>query len=61
MVTTGARLERSGQKYKVLIADDNIFVVGKIDGNQTDYEHPEIYSNNKSILSLEELHFKVVK
>jgi hypothetical protein len=61
VVKTGDRIERDGQTYEVLIADDKIFVIGKINGDQTDYERPEIYSNNKNILSLKELHFKVVK
>ncbi|MGD9161514.1 MAG: hypothetical protein PVG39_24085 [Desulfobacteraceae bacterium] len=61
MVKTGDKLERDGQVYEVLIADDNIFVIGKIDSGQTDYMYAEIYSNDKNILSLKQLHFKVVK
>lgn len=46
--------------YEAIIADDKYFVLGAIkasaDGSQcTDFTHPEIYSNDPSIMTLEEL------
>jgi hypothetical protein len=57
LVKTGDLLTRDGLKYEVLIADKDIFVIGITCGGRTEYDSPEIYSNDKSVMSLDELGF----
>ena len=63
LVNTGDFIVRDGQKYEVVIADDNIFVICPIvydEAEQSDivkYDKAEIYANQKSINTLEELEF----
>ena len=63
IVETGDILIRDGKSYEVVIADDNIFVVCLMDYDETEgseithYDAPEIYANQRSINTLEDLHF----
>lgn len=62
LVKTGDILLRDDVQYEVIIADDNIFVIGKMrytkrDGWITSYTKTEIYSNLESINTLEQLRF----
>lgn len=63
IVKTGDVLERSKKAYEVLIADDNIFVIGEIRHDPEEgckvvsYENPEIYANQSEINTLSELGF----
>jgi len=61
-VKTNDNLQRSGKKYQVLIADENIFVIGKYNhgGSIVNYSRPEIYSNDETINSLASLGFEVI-
>lgn len=63
LVMTNDTLTRDGQKYEVVIADDNIFVIcpvvydEKEKSNVVKYDKAEIYANQSSINTLEELGF----
>lgn len=62
LVKTGEILLRDDVHYEVIIADDNIFVIGKMrytkrDGWITSFTKVEIYSNLESINTLEQLRF----
>lgn len=63
MVNTKDFLIRNKQKYEVVIADDNIFVICPIiydEVEQSDivkYDKAEIYANQSSINTLDELGF----
>lgn len=63
IVETGDILIRDGKSYEVVIADDNIFVVCLMDYDEaegskvTHYAQPEIYANQRSINTLEDLNF----
>ncbi len=66
MVQTGDVLVRAdgdfAVPYEVIIADDKLFVIGMIkantDGGQSgDFTAPEIYSNDPSVMTLDELGF----
>lgn len=63
LVMTNDVLIRDNQKYEVVIADDNIFVVCPIIYDEVEksdvvkYDKAEIYANQKSINTLEELRF----
>lgn len=58
IVKTGDNLIRNGIKYKVVIADDNIFVICKYKTSSiVNHEHPEIYANQSEINTLEDLNF----
>lgn len=63
MVHTNDILIRNNEKYEVVIADDNIFVICPIfydEVEQSDvvkYDKAEIYANQSSINTLEELGF----
>lgn len=67
VLNTNDIVQRDGQKYQVVIADDNIFVICPIiydDKESCDvvnYEKAEIYSNLKSINTLEDLKFSVLR
>lgn len=64
LVRTNDMLIRDNQKYEVVIADDNIFVVCPIIYEKKEkidvvkYDKAEIYANQSSINTLEELRFK---
>lgn len=64
LVRTSDVLIRDGKKYEVVIADDNIFVVCPIVYNKQEqsdivkYDKPEIYANQESINTLQELRFE---
>jgi len=66
IVNTNDVLLRGKQRYQVIIADDNIFVICKVNYNKkegcdvTSYLHPEVYSNDSEINTLEELKFSIV-
>lgn len=66
IVNTNDVLLRGKQRYQVIIADDNIFVICKekyLKREQcvrTYYNSPEVYSNDSSINTLEELHFSIM-
>ena len=55
---------RNKQKYEVVIADDNIFVICPIVYDEKEksdivkYDKAEIYANQSSINTLEELRFE---
>lgn len=63
LVMTNDVLIRDNQKYEVVIADDNIFVVCPVvydeqeESEVVKYEKAEIYANQESINTLEELEF----
>ena len=65
MVKTKDILVRKNQKYEVVIADDNIFVVCPIiydveeQSEIVKYDIAEIYANQENINTLEDLKFKV--
>ena len=64
LVKTNDVLTRDGKTYEVVIADDNIFVIclmgwDNLQGSWvTHYDVPEIYANQSSINTLEELRFE---
>jgi len=45
-------LVRGKNKYRVIVADKEIFVVGKLCGNRTNYNNLEAYSNDPNITTL---------
>jgi hypothetical protein len=63
LVKTGDILYRGGKWYQVIIADDNVFVLGKVkhhkkgNFNTVSYMNCEIYANQACINTLEELNF----
>ena len=67
LVRTNDMLIRDSKKYEVVIADDNIFVICPIiydEKEQSDivkYDKAEIYANQSSINTLEELGFENCK
>jgi hypothetical protein len=66
IVQTGDILLRGKQRYDVVIADDNIFVICKMNYSKkegcdiTNYMHPEIYGNQSDMNTLEKLHFSII-
>lgn len=64
LVATNDVLKRDNQEYEVVIADDNIFVVCPImyeaeeESNVVKYDKAEIYANQLSLNTLEELGFE---
>ena len=64
LVKTKDVFVRNGQKYEVVIADDNIFVVCPIiyskkeESDIVKYDKAEIYANQLSVNTLEELRFE---
>ena len=64
LVRTNDILVRDKQKYEVVIADDNIFVVCPVVYDEKEkndivkYDKAEIYANQSSINTLEELRFE---
>lgn len=64
LVKTKDVLVRNGQKYEVVIADDNIFVVCPIiyskkeESDIVKYSEAEIYANQDTINTLKDLNFK---
>jgi hypothetical protein len=50
-------LVRGKNKYRVIVADEEIFVVGKFYGNRTKYNNLEAYSNDPNITTLEDCGF----
>lgn len=64
LVRTNDMLIRDNKKYEVVIADDNIFVVCPIvydkkeESDVVKYDKAEIYANQSSINTLEELRFE---
>lgn len=64
LVRTNDKLIRNGKKYEVVIADDNIFVVCPVVYDEKEksdvvkYDKSEIYANQSSINTLEELRFE---
>lgn len=64
LVKTNDLLVRENRKYEVVIADDNIFVICPIVYNEVEqsdivkYDKSEIYANQQSINTLEELRFE---
>jgi hypothetical protein len=53
-------LVRGKNKYKVIVADEEIFVVGKLYGSRTNYNNLEAYSNDPSITTLKDCGFEKV-
>lgn len=66
LVKTNDILVRGKQEYEVVIADDNIFVICPIVYSKTEqskivkYDKAEIYANQSSINTLEELKFTLL-
>lgn len=64
LVRTNDMLIRDNKKYEVVIADDNIFVICPIVYDKKEksdiikYDKAEIYANQSSINTLEELRFE---
>ena len=64
LVRTNDMLIRDNKKYDVVIADDNIFVVCPVvydeqeESDVVKYDKAEIYANQLSINTLEELRFE---
>lgn len=67
LVRTNDKLIRNGKKYEVVIADDNIFVICPVVYDEKEksdivkYDKAEIYANQESINTLEELRFEKCK
>ena len=67
LVRTNDMLIRDSKKYDVVIADDNIFVICPIVYDKKEkseivkYDKAEIYANQSSINTLEELRFENCK
>lgn len=67
LVRTNDMLIRDNKKYDVVIADDNIFVVCPVvydeqeESDVVKYDKAEIYANQLSINTLEELRFELWK
>ena len=67
LVRTNDMLIRDSKKYEVVIADDNIFVICPIVYDEKEksdivkYDKAEIYANQSSINTLEELRFEKCK
>ena len=65
LVRTSDKLIRNGKKYEVVIADDNIFVICPIVYDKKEkseivkYDKAEIYANQSSINTLNDLGFEV--
>jgi hypothetical protein len=63
LVKTGDLLDRNMQLYEVVIADDNIFVVCPLKYSKKEksmivkYSRPQIYANQRTINTLDELGF----
>jgi|WetSurMetagenome_2_1015567.scaffolds.fasta_scaffold00725_16 hypothetical protein len=63
LVNTNDVLLRNKQRWQVIIADDNIFVICKVNYSKkegcdvTSYLRPEVYGNQSEMNTLEELHF----
>lgn len=63
LVKTNDILVRENKRYEVVIADDNIFVICPIVYDEEEqseivkYDKAEIYANQESINTLEELRF----
>lgn len=66
LVKTGDKIVRGENHYEVLIADDNIFVIGKTRYDEKEgcsvvnYDKAEIYANQSEINTLNELGFRRV-
>jgi hypothetical protein len=66
IVNTGDMVLRGKQRYEVVIADDNIFVICKVNYSKkegcdiTHYMQPEIYGNQSDMNTLEQLHFSII-
>ena len=64
LVKTNDLLVRESRRYEVVIADDNIFVICPIVYNEVEqsdivkYDKSEIYANQQSINTLEEMRFE---
>lgn len=64
LVKTNDILFRGKKKYEVVIADDNIFVICPVVYDEKEksdivkYDKAEIYANQSSINTLEELRFE---
>lgn len=64
LVRTNDKLIRNSKKYEVVIADDNIFVICPVVYNKKEnsevvkYDKAEIYANQTSINTLEDLKFE---
>lgn len=65
LVETGDFITRNETQYQIVVADENIFVICECyyDENEgsfiTNYEEPEIYSNQLAINSLKDLNMKL--
>lgn len=65
LVKTGDWLDRYGNLYEVVIADDNIFVVCPLKHSKKEksmivkYSKPEIYANQEEINTLTDLGFDI--
>jgi hypothetical protein len=66
IVNTGDIVLRGKQRYSVVIADDNIFVICKMNYSKkegcdiTHYMNLEIYGNQSDMNTLEQLHFSII-
>ena len=57
LVKKNDRLVRDGQRYSVICADDEFFIIGRMEGTITKFTKLEAYSNDETINTLEELKF----
>lgn len=57
MVKTHDTLYRNGDKYEVMIADASKFVIAPVVDGMCDCENLEMYSNDDSILRLDDMEF----
>ena len=63
LVKKGDFLVRNEQEYKVVCADDEVFIIGKVtyypeeSRISTSYENLEAYSNDESVNTLQDLKF----
>jgi hypothetical protein len=67
LVKTGDFIKRDEAEYEVIIADENLFVIGDVRYDDiegcctTSYERLEAYSNIDSINTLEQLGFEKIQ
>ena len=59
LVNKGDRLVREGGLFEVVCADDEVFIVAPREGNSTDWEKLEGYSNDSRTFPLKGTGFEV--
>lgn len=60
MVKKGDLLARKNKFYRVVAADDEVFIIARVKAFFTDYTKLEAYANIESVMSLEDLGFEKI-